>query len=89
MIWPISLIWRSGRDRQMEQARASLCRVCETRQSDLAFAKAENDAAAQGAIQAVERRMDQSAKLRDVLGEVIYLQRDGRFAPSNEPDRRP
>jgi len=88
MIWPLNLIWRSGRDRQIQQSCESLDRITTTGAHDRAYAKAENDAAARGAIRAVERRLDQSAPLRDILGQVIDLQNDGRFAPSNEPDRR-
>ena len=88
MIWPISLIWRSGRDRQHQQQSESMDRVIATGAEDRAVAKAENEAAARDAIQAVARRIDQSAPLRETLRKVIDLQRNGRFAPSNEPDRR-
>lgn len=88
MIWPLSIIWRSGRDRQMQQTCESLDRVSVIGAEDRAFAKAENEAAAKGAIQAVARRMDQSAPLRGTLKKVIDLQSDGRFAHFHEPDRR-
>lgn len=88
MIWPFSMIWRNGRDRQHQQHCESMNRVLASDAQDRAFAKAENDAAAKGAIMAVARRIDQSAPLRETLKKVIDLQRDGRFAPSNEPDRR-
>lgn len=88
MIWPLSLIWRSGRDRQHQQHCESMDRVIQSGAEDRAFAKAENEAAAKGAIQAVARRMDASAPLRETLKKVIDLQRDGRFTPSKEPDRR-
>lgn len=88
MIWPLSIIWRSGRDRQLQQTCESLDRVTLCGAEDRAFAKAENEAAAKGAIMAVARRMDQSAPLRDTLKKVIDLQSDGRFASSKEPDRR-
>jgi hypothetical protein len=88
MIWPISLIWRSGRDRQAPQWCESLDRVTAMGAQDRAFAKAKNDAAARGAIRAFERGLQESAPLRKVLSKVIDPQRDGRFAPSNEPERR-
>lgn len=88
-MWPFKLISRSGRDRQHQQSCESLIRDAQNEVGDLAVAKAKNETAAKEAMQSDARRMNASAPLRKTLKKVIDLQRDGRFTPSNEPNRRP